>query len=88
MIVNDKMQSGYEYDYTEPMGENFSKDFSPQLTPAEMLEFGIFEGHYLSDCRKEFPSEWFKNAKISPDFSDISLNKFCLTHFSKSIEAT
>ena len=52
MIVNDKMQSGYEYDYTEPMGENFSKDFSPQLTPAEMLEFGIFEGHYLSDCRK------------------------------------
>ena len=76
MIVNDKMQSGYEYDYTEPTGENFSKDFSPQLTPAEMLEFGIFEGHYLSDCRKEFPSEWFKNAKISPDFSDISLNYF------------
>ena len=65
VIVNDKMQKDYTYFLTEPEGENFSVDFKPELTPKEMLELGVFGGVYMRDCKDEFPSEWFKNAKFS-----------------------
>lgn len=74
--VHDKMQQNYTYFLTEPIGENFAIDFTPQLTPKQMLELGIFEGKYLNDCQKEFPSEWFKNAKLSFKYPDISCNYF------------
>lgn len=42
--------------------------FTPDLTPKEMLELGIFGGAYFSiNERREFPESWFKNAEISPD---------------------
>ena len=50
VIVHDLMQSGYEYTLTEPMGCNFSPDFKPELTPAQMLELGVFGGKYMTDC--------------------------------------
>lgn len=65
MIVNDKMQRNYAYDCVEPMGENFDPLFAPELTPKEMLNLGVFEGHYLTDCRAEFPADWFVEAKLS-----------------------
>ena len=37
VIVNDKMQKGYRYELTEPMGSNFHPGFQPELTPAQML---------------------------------------------------
>ena len=76
MIVNDKMQRDYEYTYTAKMGADFADDFKPQLTPQQMLELGVFEGHYLNDCRKEFPYEWFLNAKLSLDKPDVKMNYF------------
>ena len=76
MIVFDKMQQGYEYDLSAPAGEVFAPDFTPELTPKEMLELGVFEGHYLNDCRAEFPADWFENAKLSPDVPDIMKNCF------------
>ena len=30
----------------------------------------------MTDCREEFPSEWFIDAKLSPDRRDGSLNCF------------
>lgn len=69
------MQEGFYY-LTEPMGENFHPDFKPQLTPKEMLELGVFGGKYMTDCRDEFPADWFSNAKLSPSGKDISLNYF------------
>ena len=63
--VNDKMQQNYEYEITEPVGENFHPDFKPQLTPKEMLELGIFGGVYFDDKPEEFPKDWFENAKLS-----------------------
>jgi hypothetical protein len=33
ILVNDKMQRGYRYLLTEPMGKNLDSDFKPELTP-------------------------------------------------------
>lgn len=76
VFVNDKMQANYSYFLSEGIGENFQFDFSPELTPKEMLELGVFGGKYMTDCQDEFPEDWFTNAKISPEFKDISLNYF------------
>lgn len=75
VIINDKMQKG-EYYLTEPMGENFDPEFTPDLTPKEMLELGVFGGKYLTDCIDEFPADWFENAKLASTKKDISLNYF------------
>jgi len=76
VIVNDKMQKKYVYYLTEPMGKNFDPSFKPQLSPKQMLELGIFGGKYMTDCREEFPKDWFVNAKLSPHKSDPKLNYF------------
>lgn len=76
MLVNDKMQQGYQYECCAPVGKNFDKSFRPELTPPEMLQLGVFEGHYLNDCQNEFPKAWFKNAKLSFDYPDINCNYF------------
>ena len=76
MIVSDKMQQVYEYELSAPAGEAFAPDFTPELTPKEMLELGVFEGRYLNDCRAEFPADWFENAKLSLDAPDIMKNCF------------
>jgi hypothetical protein len=75
IIVTDKMQRGYKYALTEPTGRNFDPEFSPELSPKQMLELGIFCGKYLNDCRKEFPASWFKRAKLSVE-RDCRLNFF------------
>jgi hypothetical protein len=67
ITVEDSMQSGYTYQLTEKMGNNFDPEFKPQLTPQEMLLLGVFGGLYMSDKPKEFPQKWFANAKLSPD---------------------
>ncbi len=67
VTVNTKMQKGYRYVRTEPVGENFHSDFKPELTPKEMLGLGVFGGLYFSDKPKEFPREWFRDAKVSED---------------------
>lgn len=74
--VNDKMQKGYIYELVAPVGENFDVDFHPELTPIQMLEMGVFEGHYLNDCQNEFPSFWFEKAKISLNKADEKFNYF------------
>ena len=76
VVVNDRMQKGYRYFLTEPVGKNFHPDFKPQLTPKEMLELGIFGGKYMTDCRDEFPQSWFAKAKLSPGKRDPKLNCF------------
>src|SRR5215510_1757661 len=77
-IVNDKMQRGYRYVLTAPVGRNFDPEFCPELTPKEMLALGVFCGKYMTDCRREFPASWFTRAKLSPLGRDCSLNYFGL----------
>lgn len=76
ITVNDKMQTNYTYYLTEEVGENFHPEFDPQLTPKQMLELGVFGGKYMTDCKNEFPTSWFKNAKLSPNKKDPSINFF------------
>ncbi|HSQ36232.1 MAG TPA: hypothetical protein VLQ89_09620, partial [Candidatus Binatia bacterium] len=74
--VNDRMQKGYVYYLSEPEGENFHPDFAPELTPKQMLQLGVFGGKYMTDCRKEFPADWFVQARLSPGFHDPKKNFF------------
>ena len=76
VVVNDKMQRNYVYWLTEPTGRNFDPDFTPDLTPREMLALGVFGGKYMTDCRDEFPVSWFARAKLSPERYDPSVNHF------------
>lgn len=73
--VHDRMQKDYVYHLSEEIGQNFAPIFTPYFSPKEMLALGVFEGKYLNDCRDEFPSSWFDNAKLS-DTADPSLNHF------------
>lgn len=76
IVVHDLMQSGYKYELAEPAGEHFDPEFTPELTPKEMLEMGVFGGKYMTDCRDEFPSDWYKKAKLNHEFHDPTLNYF------------
>ena len=76
VVVNDRMQHGYSYDRIEPPGHNFAPEFQPQLTPKQMLRLGVFGGKYMTDCRKEFPADWFTRAKLSPGRRQAGLNFF------------
>lgn len=73
--IDDQMQKG-QYELTEKMGENFDSEFKPELSPKKLLELGVFAGKYMTDCKDEFPSDWFENAKLSPKKKDISLNYY------------
>jgi hypothetical protein len=74
--VNDRMQQGYSYAITEPIGKNFNPAFQPELTPKELLALGIFGGRYMTDCTAEFPADWFENARLCSERHDPTLNFF------------
>lgn len=85
IIVNDLMQKNYVYFLTEPIGKNFHEDFKPELTPKQMLSLGVFGGKYMTDCKNEFPKDWFNNVKLSPNFHNPKLNYFKI-NASKSLK--
>ena len=76
IAVNDLMQTDYSYVLLSPSGKNFHSNFSPELTPKKMLELGVFGGKYMTDCKKEFPEEWFENAKLCSTRHNPELNFF------------
>jgi len=73
------MQKGYRYLRAEPIGRHFDREFKPELTPPQMLRLGVFGGKYMTDCKKEFPAEWFRKAKLSLARYDPALNCFGVT---------
>lgn len=73
IVVNDKMQSEYRYDRSQPIGV-LDPRFTPDLTPNQMLRMGVFEGHYMTDCRDEFNgTDLYNGAKLS-EIPDPSIN--------------
>jgi len=76
VCVNDRMQENYSYTLIAPEGGDFDCEFHPELTPKELLALGVFGGKYMTDCRQEFPADWFAQAKLSLKGRDPSLNYF------------
>ena len=76
VTVHDLIQKDYSYFLTQPVGKNFDADFTPELTPKQMLELGVFGGVYLNDCKKEFPKDWFVKVTLSDHDYDSSMNFF------------
>ena len=76
VIVDDAMQRRYRYELTAPAGRDFDADFTPDLSPKEMLELGVFGGKYMTDGTGEFPGSWFIRARLSPGGADPKLNYF------------
>ncbi len=77
VIVQDRMQPGYTYVLSAPLGKNFHPEFKPDLTPKEMLELGIFDGVYVDNMyHKEFPNNWFTHARLSSGMPDVTCNYF------------
>ncbi len=70
------MQHDYVYFITESAGKNFHPDFTPDLSPKQMLKMGVFGGKYMTDCTDEFPEDWFVNAKLCSERHDPELNYF------------
>ena len=70
------MQKKYIYYRTEEAGKKFDPEFNPELTPKQMLTMGVFGGKYITDCRDEFPEDWYENAKLSPERKNPELNFF------------
>ncbi len=60
----DPWQPGYTYQLSEVAGTSFDPDFTPDLTPQEMLELGVFTGRYIADF-DEFPKEWHEKARLA-----------------------
>jgi len=76
VIVHDRMQRGYRYELSRPIGRGFHPGFRPQLTPRQMLRLGVFGGKYMTDCAAEFPASWFARAKLCSARHDPELNFF------------
>ena len=76
VTVNDRMQTGYSYERTEPAGRSFDERFEPDLSPRQMLAMGVFGGKYMTDCRDEFPADWFDSAKLCAGRPRPELNFF------------
>ena len=84
VVVRNKMQKGYRYVLTEPVGTHFAPDFKPDLTPKQLLALGVFGGVYMRDTKDEYPADWFAKAKLAPletdatrkNYHDPSLNYF------------
>ena len=74
ILVNDSLQKDYSYTLTAGVGE-LERDFTPDLTPQQMLELGVFGGHYFEGEQHEFPEEWFRNARLN-DVHDPHCNYF------------
>ena len=73
VVVNDKMQQGYWYNLTAPVGRDFDPEFRSDLTPAQMLELGVFGRKYMTDTQGEFPAEWVRARGDFPVRRDCSL---------------
>lgn len=67
VIANNILQTNYVYYITEPAGRNFDPEFKPDLSPKEMLQLGVFGGHYFLDenSRSELPKSWWQGVALS-----------------------
>ena len=71
LSYSDNYQKNYRYELTAPSGRSFDPEFTPQLTPREMLKLGVFGGAYFDGVDglipSDLPKSWFAGVKLSPN---------------------
>ena len=69
VVVNDRIQKGYCYELSAPVGRNFDPEFKPELTPQQMLALGVLgEGdrRALAYCLPgRAPRRWLPTERTS-----------------------
>lgn len=60
ITVDDPFQPGYRYELSHAPGKGFDPDFTPDLSPKQMLQLGVFGGSYFEGYIQEFPEDWFE----------------------------
>ena len=70
VVVNDKMQRGYVYYRTEPVGRNFAPSFEPELSPRQMLRLGVFGGKSHDRLPRRIPIELVRPRKAEPEAAE------------------
>lgn len=76
VTANNSLQKNYRYELTEPVGKNFDPEFRPELTPKQMIDLGIFGGHYQTVNDKELPKDWFSKHNLNYEKKDKNRNYF------------
>lgn len=76
ITVKESYQDGYCYPLLAREGQDFADDFSPELSPREMLQLGVFGGDYFTEVPHEFPSDWFDGVTLSQCGAQKQLNYF------------
>lgn len=66
IVSNDSLQPGYCYELTAEEGQ-FEEGFTPDLTPKQMINLGVFGGAYFDLGQTEFPAVWFSGDRLSKD---------------------
>lgn len=57
--VTDPLQPKYSYTLVCDVGMDFDSQFSPDLSPKQMLQLGVFGGSYFEGHIDEYPADWF-----------------------------
>ncbi len=77
VVVNDRMQRGYVYHRSEPVGRNFAPQFRPQLTPKQMLAARCLRRQVHDRLpAASFPPAGLSRAKLCAERHDARLNYF------------
>ena len=71
VVVDDRMQQGYVYHRTEPVGRNFHPDFTPQLTPTPIV--ALHRAVALAEVEGAAPALRAINALPAEDLADHAI---------------
>ena len=77
IVVTDTMQQDYRYLLTAREGRDFAPGFTPDLSPRQMLELGVFGGKYMNDCRRSFRQPGF----VAPDYHLLPMHRSITSRF-------
>ena len=76
VAVHDRMQKRYRYTIVAAVGRSFDPEFTPDLTPAEMLRLGVYLRQVHNRLPQGISRELVQAGKLSKRGRDCALNFF------------